>query len=94
MRVLTTLLGIASVLLGGCGLGLSWWAYSLGKRPFNSEGRYFDPNEGIILDTDSVAALYFVGFVLVGAALGMLLLRIHLKRSFTDPKAAWRSNKA
>jgi hypothetical protein len=68
VRHLPKLLSVPFFLLGGMFL---IFGFQRSQLPYNEEGRYFDPIEGVVHDTDAVVALNFLGIIFM--ALGLIV---------------------
>lgn len=69
MRLLIAFLGIIGLLFAA-------WGYSRSLLPYNDQGRYFDPAEGVVYDTGAVEVGGFVASVFLIAAFALYLYRI------------------
>jgi hypothetical protein len=74
MRILGTILGAVGLLFGA-------WAYSRARLPYNEEGRFFDPAEGVVYKTDAVVAFGFIAGVFLALAVVLFALTFIFNRS-------------
>jgi hypothetical protein len=69
MRLLIAFLGLIGLLFAA-------WACSRSLLPYNDQGRYFDPSEGVVYDSGAVAVGGFFASLFLISAFGLCLYRV------------------